>query len=97
MKYPVFSIRDFKSGFLTPVCEANAAVAARNFQHACMASDSLFFSHPEDYALYHLGYFDTDTGVMTPLDLVDEIITATQAIQAMTAHSAPQEVTFNGK
>lgn len=81
MKYPVFAIRDFKTGFLSPTCEANAPAAVRNFEHACARSDSLFFSHPEDYALYRIGEYDTDSGVISPISPVEEIMTASQALQ----------------
>lgn len=86
MIYPVFAIRDFKTGFLSPVCEANEASAVRNFEAACLKSDSLFFSHPEDYALFHLGSYDTDTGDMRPA-VPSEVVSAVQAIQAALAHS----------
>lgn len=86
MKYSVFAIRDFKTGFLSPVCEANEAAAVRNFEAACLKSDSLFFSHPEDYALYLIGEYDTDSGLLTALSPIQECCTAPEAIRAALAH-----------
>lgn len=86
MTFSLYSIRDFKTGYLAPVCEVNQESAIRNFEAACLRSDSLFFSHPEDYALFHLGYYDSESG-----DLVScvpcEVVTAVQAIQSALAHS----------
>lgn len=68
MKRYVYSIKDQKTGFLNPTFEISDAVAKRNFEHAvAFAPESLFTSHPEDYALYCIGAFDTDTGLISPL------------------------------
>lgn len=68
MKCYVYSIKDQKTGFLNPTFEISDAVAKRNFEHAVAAApESLFTSHPEDYALYCIGAFDTDTGLISPL------------------------------
>lgn len=63
MKCNVYSIRDVHTGFLNPTFEVSDAVAKRNFAHAVLAvPDSLFTSHPDDYSLYRIGEFDTDSG-----------------------------------
>lgn len=83
MRYLVVSIRDLKTGFLQPTVDLNEASAVRNFEHAVLRNDdNLFFSHPEDYALYDLGLFDTDTGEFIFDGLPRQIITADQVIQA---------------
>lgn len=74
MKYPVFAIRDVHTGFMSPTVDQNQSAAIRNFEHAVMRSASLMNSHPEHYALYHIGEFDTDTGKITdclPEHLID--------------------------
>lgn len=78
MKYGIYSIRDMKTGFLPPTVDVNALSAMRNFEHACYNSDSLFFSHPEDYSLFALGTFDTDTGRICPDDNPTELVSAFQ-------------------
>lgn len=89
MKAFVFCIRDVKAGFLQPTVEVNASVAVRNFEHAILRNeDSLFFSHPEDYSLYLLGTFDTDSGVITPGTIPEEVITASDVISAALAKKA---------
>lgn len=66
MKYPMYSIRDAKVGFMTPTIDQNDASAARNFEHAVHNVASLMNSHPADYALYRIGEFDTESGAVVP-------------------------------
>lgn len=77
----VYAIRDARTGFLAPTFEVNDAVAARNFHHACMNSDSLLFSHPADYSLYRIGSFDSESGRITPEDLPVLITDAKEALK----------------
>lgn len=81
MIYTVVSVRDFKSGFLPPQFDINDLTAARNFEVAVLSgqANNLFFSHPEDYALFRLGTFDSDTGRFE-LDEMVELLTASQVI-----------------
>lgn len=65
----VYSIRDVKTGFLTPTFEVNDAVAMRNFSHAVHNSDSILFSHFKDFDLYKVGTFDSDSGRLMPIEL----------------------------
>lgn len=68
MKYPVYSIRDSLTGFMTPTLDQNDASAMRNFRVACEQSgSSLMFNRPADFSLYRIGIFDTDTGSLTPV------------------------------
>lgn len=85
MKFGVYSIRDFKTGFLAPTVEQNDAVAQRNFEHAVLNTEqSLFFSHPEDYALYRIGSYNSDDGKLKAC-LPEEIITAPQILASALA------------
>lgn len=70
MIYSIYSIRDLKTGFLQPTLDINDASAIRNFEHAVLHhEDSLFFSHPEDYSLFYLGSFDSETGEILAQDV----------------------------
>lgn len=81
MVYIVTSIRDSKTGWLQPQIDINELSAARNFEHAVLNNtDSLFFSHPEDYSLYQLGTWDSDKGQYDLLTVPMELITASQII-----------------
>ena len=66
MKYGIYVIRDQRTSFLTPTVDMNDASALRNFEHAVQDKNSLFFSHVEDYSLYRIGTYDSDTGSIDP-------------------------------
>lgn len=83
MIYSIYSIRDLKTGFLQPTLDINDASAIRNFEHAVLQNeDSLFFSHPEDYSLFYLGSFDSETGEILAQD-VDrtELVSAAECMR----------------
>lgn len=75
MIYGLYSVKDAKTSFMPVTLDVNNASAVRNFEHAVRQPDSLLRSHPNDYALYYVGSFDTDTGLLSaapiPLQLVD--------------------------
>lgn len=67
MVYPVVSIRDRKTGFMTPTMDSNIPAAIRNFCHAVQHSrDSVLYTHSQDFSLYHIADFDSDTGIVSP-------------------------------
>lgn len=64
MNVPLFSVRDKHAGFGYPTVDVNEAVAKRNFSAAinnAAPASGLAFA-PGDFDLYHVGYFDTETG-----------------------------------
>lgn len=61
MKYGVYCIRDFKSGWLSPTVDINDQVAIRNFAYAVQHNE-LFSDFASDYSLFKIGDFDTDSG-----------------------------------
>lgn len=62
MKLSIYAIRDVHTGFLTPTVDQNDNSAMRNFAHAMKNPQSLFNSHPEDFTLFKIGSFDTESG-----------------------------------
>lgn len=67
MNFGVYSIEDIKTGFITPTCDNNDASAIRNFSSAVMQSDGILFTHAEDFRLFKIGEFDSDTGSILPV------------------------------
>lgn len=67
MKYPLYAVRDVRVGFMTPTVDQNELSAIRNFKHACMNPDSLMHTHPDEFSLYQIGEYESDTGVVTPI------------------------------
>lgn len=80
MKFGIYCVRDVKAGFQTPTCQVNDPVAIRGFASAVMQSDSVLFTHAQDFALYKVGTFDADTGRCEPLDLPVELMQASGAL-----------------
>ena len=62
MIYSIYVVRDLKTGFMTPTTDFNDASARRNFEHAVMQRNSLMYTHAEDYELFKIGQYDSDTG-----------------------------------
>ena len=60
----MYSIKDAKTGYMTPVLEQNDAAALRNFAHAVNQPDSIMQDCPNDFALYLVAKFDTDRAVI---------------------------------
>lgn len=74
MRLGLYSIKDAKTGFMTPVIEQGDAAALRNFSHAVNQPDSIMHDCPNDFSLFKVAYFDTDKGVepvTSPLLIVD--------------------------
>lgn len=81
MKFGVYCVRDVKAGFQTPIVQINDAVAVRGFASTVVQSDSILFTHAQDFAIYKIAEFDSDTGRLTPLDLPVELMQATDALR----------------
>lgn len=72
MKLRVYSVFDAKAAvFDRPFYEQSDGSAVRAFSDAVNDSrmtvnnvPNMFFKHPEDYSLFCLGEFDSDTGVL---------------------------------
>lgn len=63
MKYGLYSIKDAKTGFMSPVLEQGDPAALRNFSAAVSQLDCIMHQYPNDFALYKVANWDTDTGV----------------------------------
>lgn len=63
----IYAIKDAKSTFMPCTVDVNDATAVRNFEHAVRQPDSILASHPNDFALFKLGEYDNESGVISPL------------------------------
>lgn len=61
----IYAIKDAKSTFMPCTVDVNDATAVRNFEHAVRLKDSILSSHPNDFALFRVGSFDNETGIVT--------------------------------
>lgn len=84
----IYAIRDFLTGFLSPMIEQNDQVAIRNWIYAVNnAEQSQFFIHPQDYCLYRIGEYNTETGVITAYAEPEPVMSAIDAKKAGDKHS----------
>lgn len=68
MIYKMYSIRDTKTAFMAPHLDVNHDAAKRNFKLtlATVSPESVMGFCPEDFVLYYIGDFDTDSGLVSP-------------------------------
>lgn len=66
MKYPVYSYRDQKVGFMPPQCDQSDQSAVRGFSYAINGNNGMMHFSPKDFDLYKVGEFDTDNGTIEP-------------------------------
>lgn len=71
MKFLVCAVRDAVPGEFSSInLEVSEASAYRSFSSAVMSAQAnengLLFSHPEDFSLWQIGEFDSETGLLTP-------------------------------
>lgn len=66
MKMVMVAVRDVATGsFASPIGVAHNALAIRSFQSEVSNAESQICRHPEDFELFALGEFDTETGEFT--------------------------------
>lgn len=69
MKYSIYAIRDDATGeFSLPFFCQNDDVAHRTMFDVLSNRESMLFLHSEDYHVYVLGDFDSETGLFQALD-----------------------------
>lgn len=81
MIYGIYAIKDAKIAFMPCTVDYNNDSAIRNFEHAVRMPDSLMASHPGDYALYRLAFYDTETGMITADELPVQIADAASIVR----------------
>lgn len=75
-------VRDVKAdGFATPFFLPTLGLAERSFSDEVNRADSTMNLHPDDYSLYHVGYFDEEQGRLEPLDVPVLLMQASQALR----------------
>jgi len=68
MNTELFSAHDAAADiFMDPFPAPTLDFAIRGFREACETEGHQFHKFPEDYALFHIGSFDAELGVLTPL------------------------------
>lgn len=66
----MYSVRDNLTGYGYPFVQPNDEAALRNFRYLLTReSGSEFSVKPDDYSLFRVASFDTDTGAFCDVDL----------------------------
>lgn len=76
MIYQVYSVRDELSGFQSLFLHQSDPLALRDFEAACSRIPgelSPMRFRPTDFALYHVGTFDTASGSLSPLSPIEVV------------------------
>ena len=81
MIFGLYSIKDAKTGFMTPVLEQNDASALRNFSAAVNQPDSLMHQFPNDFSLFKIANFDSDYG-LEPFSSAVMIVDASEVLRS---------------
>lgn len=66
MIYHMYAVRDALTGYMTPTVDVNDQTALRNFSHALRRSQDIMNSNPQDFSLWRIASYDTDTGAIVP-------------------------------
>lgn len=70
MKHNVYCVKDTLVGqCFPPVTGDSDPAMIRSFGDSVLKGDTPISAHPEDYCLLKVGFFDTETGVLTPLEV----------------------------
>lgn len=79
MELRAYSIRDIKAGaYNPPFFKHTDGEAQRDMTTAVNDPKTQVNMYPEDFQLFHVGKYDDQTGVFTPLDTPRHIIDASQ-------------------
>lgn len=91
MKIGVYSIRDVRNGFLTPIIEVSDSSAIRNFSFTVMNGTNLMNTFSGDYDFYKIGEFDTDVGLISPITPIEFLVSADSVVFASKAKEKQNE------
>lgn len=67
MIFEMYSIKDNKTGYMQPTLEMSEETAVRKFAHLLADSTALISFASEDFDLYRIGEFNSDSGIVTPI------------------------------
>jgi hypothetical protein len=81
MKLIAMSVHDAKgAAFVNPFFVPNEGMGARDFTACANDPDHAFCRFPEDYTLYKVGEYDTETGELVPTFPPKHVISGVQAL-----------------
>lgn len=94
MQHEVFTVYDQKAeAYLPPFYFTTIGQALRAFADTVNDPTHAFFKHPEDYTLFHLGYYDDGNAKFDPLVTPSSMGTA---LEHLSKHDATIEASVKG-
>lgn len=92
----IYSIYDIKSeSFAMPFYAVNDAVAIRTVQDAMAQPEIPLARYPNDFAIYYLGEFEEETGLINPAEMPCHIIILAQIRQESLPGFNPEKPSMN--
>ena len=81
MKYLLMAIRDRASKvYDRPVPTRSEPEAIRMLADIAKDESTMIGQHPDDFTMFHIGYYDDATGTITPEDAPAKVATASEAL-----------------
>lgn len=68
MKIGQYSVQDIKTGFFPPTAASNDDHAKRTFATMASNKDTQMHHYPNDYRLWRVGEFDSESGILTGIE-----------------------------
>lgn len=82
MKKLLYSVRDIKAeAFGAPILVDNIGIAMRQWCDAVNNPELPLIKHPEDYALYRIGEFDLEKGIIIAEDQPVHVASAEEVLR----------------
>lgn len=82
--YFMYSIRDMKAmNFNSPFVQLNKALAIRVFADISRDPQSTINKHPEDFDLFEVGVFDSETGLVQAYENTIYVSNANEHVQSL--------------
>lgn len=79
----LFSVRDLKSGsFSRAFSDTDVHMACRGFESVVNRPDSQYGQFPDDFALFELGSYDPQTGMVMSNDTPTELVRARSVLRS---------------
>lgn len=78
----LYSVRDSVADqFMAPSVADNDNVAIRDFRIAMNRTDLFLYQNPQDFDLFCIGTYDTNSGLISPVDPPKNICTGLAALE----------------
>lgn len=85
----LYAIRDAKTeAYMPPYQAVSHGEAIRQFSDVCKNPDTMLNRHPADFALFHIGAFNSESGALVPVTQVLQLSSALEFVAGSSALKA---------